>query len=290
GADSLHAWQLFAKTGYFGRQFVKTFSISCVQCSRRLLGLAGKAPLRSQSSWMTTLTLCDSPYDIAQLMGLAKLDGLQNLYIRSNRPPSQTHETTFSGRILRALAIEAKDYGALSQLETLFVDNPRDVTLNTLQYLNNFPALNLFCARDCNFPKRKTLMSQIQGLGWHLDEEHDVAGLSYYYTTFQRSHDSKRPSWPTVVRTFLEHRRAQTSEINRPMLNVDIVPYCVSESYSSVSLDSTAFASRVLCFLRDQERASKSKTMPVPEPPAKRRKLNTKKLGAFDDLLHGLTC
>ncbi|KXS98399.1 hypothetical protein AC578_4683 [Pseudocercospora eumusae] len=288
GADSLHAWQAFATTGHFGRKFVKTFRIECVQCSCRFLKLAEKVPLRNQSSWLTTLTICGRSDDIAQMVSLAKLNGLQNLYIQSNRPPSRPQEATFSDRILRALAMEARDHGALSQLETLFVDNQRDVTSNSLQCLNDFPALSLFCTRDCSFPKRENLKSQIQGIGWHLDTGDDKAGLFYHYMTSLHAHNSSRV-WSASVQKCLQHRRRHVSKNHLPILDVEVLPYRTSDSYNSVSLPFEEFASRVACFLRDQEQASIAQTMPVPEPPTKRRKLNTKKADAFRDLLHGLT-
>ncbi|KXT09328.1 hypothetical protein AC579_6517 [Pseudocercospora musae] len=287
GADSLHAWQVFAKTGHFGRKFVKTFSIPCVQCSCRFLQLAVKAPLCNQSSWLTTLTICDPSNGIAQILSLAKLNGLQNLYVQSNSPPSQPQEATLSDRILRALATEARNHGALSQLETLFVDNQRDVTFNSVQYLNHFPALTLFCAHNCSFPKRKKLKLQIQGTGWHLDNGDDEAGSFCHYMTLQHAHNSSRLPWSTSVHTFLQHRRDHVSQDDRPILDVEVYPYWTSKSYPSVPFNFEASVDRVVCLLRDQE--SIAKTMPVPEPPMKRRKLNTKKAEAFGDLLHGFT-
>ncbi|KAF7196165.1 hypothetical protein HII31_02566 [Pseudocercospora fuligena] len=290
GADSLHAWQVFAKTGHLGCKSVKTFRISCNQCSRRLLGLAEKIPLRSQVSWLTTLTICESAYDISQIMGLTKLDSLQNLHIRSNRPPSQSQETIFSDRLLRALGIEARHHGALPRLQRLFVDNQRDVTLNSLQYLNDFPALSLFCAHDCSFPKHETLKSYMQGTGWHLDQGHDVAESLYHYMTLKHVNNSTMFPWPTSVRRFLQYQHGRMPQNDRPMLDIEVVPQCLSMSYRSpISLAFNAFLYRVVCFLRDEDRAITAQTLPAPEPPAKRRKLGNKKSRAFDDLLHGLT-
>jgi hypothetical protein len=162
GCDSLHAWQVFASTGHFDKTFINTAQIFCMNppCLTRIA-------LSTDMAWLTNLAIGGMAFDTDFLLSISNISNLRTIHVQLSGPGHD--RISFSDRILRAWAADARERGALSRLEMMFIDDQQYLTTNALQYLHHFTALNMFTARDCGINDQNNTTKiewGSQGRGW----------------------------------------------------------------------------------------------------------------------------
>jgi hypothetical protein len=163
---TLHAWQLFADTGHFDKNFVKRVELRCMrpQC---LASFASSTDI----AWLTDLTIGFVAMDTQASLSISEVPNLRSLDVQYCRP--DRGRSPFTDRIIGAWAHDASERGALSRLELLFINDEPAITMHTLQHLHRFPALSTFAVRNCGINHdglsvlRKEIVSEAQALGWN---------------------------------------------------------------------------------------------------------------------------
>lgn len=159
GRESFHVWKLFAESGAGNRSFRHLVHAEPTQTLMTDFFSEVASP---RFTWLTDLTLEDvgcSAADLKQLSVMPNLISLRVLY--SN--PGQN----FDDGVLESLSWKAKTEGALSRLETFWVQGALRVTSRAVTFLRQFPALDVFCVSDTGI---RTEHDSIGRNGWRTCE------------------------------------------------------------------------------------------------------------------------
>lgn len=163
--DQLRVWQIFAHTHLGQKTFVHTFNAAS-QCSLHSTFDVVLASASSSMRWLTNITLDDSVSDI-DFSKIPKLRNLRNIVIVGTKG---SHHS-FSDHLLHSWADAAKDTGCLDKLETIFLSGQREITIGSLEHLNSFLSLEIFCAYGCSLTNRDVkgaLRKRANALGWSM--------------------------------------------------------------------------------------------------------------------------
>ncbi|PPJ55576.1 hypothetical protein CBER1_03704 [Cercospora berteroae] len=167
-AVSLHVWQVFARTNRMKVHDIKGRRIRCMRP-------ACLAPVANDANmaWLVHLTIRDVAMDTDDAISIWQIPNLQAIYIQG----SGTKQELVSDRILRAWASAATDSAAMSKLELMFIDGQREITPHCLQYLSQFPALQLFTVFRCGEDWEKAIRKGQSVAGWSLCDPNPVQQL-----------------------------------------------------------------------------------------------------------------
>ena len=161
--DSVHLWQLFASVGGFRLEQRRWRADS--DCPRH--GLKNNIQWAASTSitWLTNLTIFEVNCSVDDLMYISELPNLRNLVVQEG----SNDRSRLSDSIFREWAYSAQRYGTLSYLQTVFLAG-QNVTSWCLQYLDQFPSLDTFCAFRCEFGERQEVEQVALHAGWSLDK------------------------------------------------------------------------------------------------------------------------
>ncbi|KAF2211919.1 hypothetical protein CERZMDRAFT_97839 [Cercospora zeae-maydis SCOH1-5] len=275
GAVSLHAWQVFASTGLLNREDDFPFKLACMMpaCLARFATSPNMA-------WLVDLAIGDVSMNTEDMISLSKIPNLRTLHLRRTMRnfPQQTY---MSDRILRAWALVAKNSGALSKLQLLFIDGQRDVTTRTLQYLGHFPALQMFTAFDCGICCEDIAGKEQDVAGWRLDNLNPLQRLIVEKPT--RFSGKSPPQWPTLVRMFIaDFLGVYTS--SQPVLRLLCSKSTINRAGQRVCEDD--FNDTIFSFQRDPNYRAVAREATA-QPVAKRRRLRGNVAAANYELMTG---
>lgn len=166
--DSLHAWQVFARTGIFDKKCSRREMILCMK-PECLMDIASSPEM----SWLTNLTLGSVDMDMNSALSISQIPNIRTIHIRACQ--SGIYRSPFTNRLLRSWAADATHRGAMSQLEMIFIEDQPEITTQALWYLSAFPKLRMFTVRNCrinaqiNETRNEKLISARQRFAWNLN-------------------------------------------------------------------------------------------------------------------------
>lgn len=278
-ADSLHAWQVFARTGIFDNKKMKKkkksarrMNMSCMK-PECLMDIASSPEM----SWLTNLTVGSVAMDMGAALSISQIPNIRNIHIQACQPGIDRERSPFTDRLLRSWAADATDRGAMSLLEMIFMDDQLEITTNALRYLGAFPKLNMFTVRDCginahsNATGRAKIVSAGQRVGWNLNRP---GALEQFVT------QARWGSWSQVVEFYTMKCRAEGDD-HRPVIHVE------AEVESRLHGPLCTSCDRVLSFERNwnYEPIALAHEM---EPATKRRKIRASSSRAAQELMSGV--
>ncbi|EME39779.1 hypothetical protein DOTSEDRAFT_91168 [Dothistroma septosporum NZE10] len=202
--DSVRLWQLFASVGGLGVFKMRSWSQSDSDCQYHGLKDSIKWATSTSIHWLTDLTLVELNCSIDDLMYINELRNLHNLVVqaggndRSHLSDSMLHEWAYSTR----------RYGTLSYLQTMFLAG-QNITSWSLQYLDQFPSLDTFCAYRCRFGDYRDVDKTARQAGWSLGKS--AGAFGHHAESIQRRSSqplSNADSWLQLVCRYIEHRRS----------------------------------------------------------------------------------
>lgn len=105
----------------------------------------------SSFTWLTRLTLANSDLPRGELLRLRDIPNLVSLYVHSS---SRSDESLVGDGILKGwsrMAREAGPDGPFSRLRCLALHGQTDVTMRSMEILDDFPRLGFFLPSKCGF-------------------------------------------------------------------------------------------------------------------------------------------
>ncbi|WPB06028.1 uncharacterized protein RHO25_010683 [Cercospora beticola] len=206
-AVSLHVWQVFARTNRLMVHDMKKRRIPCMRPAC-LASIANDANM----AWLVRLTIKDLAIDMDDAISIRKIPNLQTFYIRG----SGARQEGVSDRILRAWASAAKDLGAMSKLELMFLGAQWDLTPHSLQYLSHFPALQVFTVFRCGGYWEEAIRKGQGVAGWSLCNPNPVQQLIRSNT---RAGCDLATIWAEFAKNFIANAKGIASS-NKPVLQL----------------------------------------------------------------------
>ena len=162
--DSLFIWRAFAETHFRKGEHVMTDEVGILEHS---LPYYFHEMTSNNFSWLVNLSIGDVWCGAADLADLHKLSNLVNLRI-SGRGRNSDRGSIVDDRMMRSWSESARGSGSFSRLETIFALYMPHLTKHSFQYLEAFPALEVFCLTKCGFSHK--LRNQVFH-GWRCSGE-----------------------------------------------------------------------------------------------------------------------
>ncbi|GLA15885.1 hypothetical protein AnigIFM62618_002441 [Aspergillus niger] len=178
---TLHSWKLFATA--YPEQFrevspYRSYSTKSVKMS---MPEYWKVVNSDALSWRAVLSLDPS---IARVPDLVEITSIRNLVaLEISSPPQTLHNGESSGvmlshRVIRSWNELQQSSGAFAHLRLLVLSHQRDLSVQILQYLRDFPSLEIVLALDCGDLTRMS-RDEFQVDGWLVDPESNRGGTLY---------------------------------------------------------------------------------------------------------------
>ena len=254
--DSLHAWKAFAVAYPGGADKDLSHRYHVVVEPNIPLGGYVKPLLSPSFDWIVHLTISNSAFSRAEIVGLSKLVNLGALTIGASPTGTFLHDS-----IIRAWTREATEVGAFSRLSVLILKAQKEVTLQSLVYLNQLSCLALFHTEDCNFgPETK---AEALALGWKYRKGNDL-------TYLLSKGGLKFKSWDSTVRASFRQAGSYNADLLGPegveaVDSLPVVHFCLGAPPEEASLDITTYE-RMRGFQRICQKSSQSYTATVRTP------------------------
>lgn len=154
--DSLQLWQVFSQTHLGTRTFVRRVNTSG-RCERHSVSYYIDIAARP-GRWLTNLCLSHGAYAPEDLCRISRLANLRNIHLNGGNTHHANYDRTagyqMTDRIVTAWADAARNEGALSMLQMIFIQGHKEVTTWSLRHLNAFPALDTFCTQACGLSRK----------------------------------------------------------------------------------------------------------------------------------------